>query len=143
MGPDLLEVCAQVLGASSGASPLTKLLKMPRLIKALRVARRPRPTPPTRRLNHSSPTQLKMTKLTRAYKLDEVISQLATHLHVPPNAATCVEINQCVGCTKSFLSHDAAVLAPSSDEEPASPRHRAGGASMAWRTTRRFSTNVP
>ena len=80
-----------VLGASSGASPLTKLLKMPRLIKALRV--------------------LKMTKLTRAYKLDEVISQLATHLHVPPNAATCVEINQCVGCTKSFLSHDAAVLA--------------------------------
>ena len=114
---------ALVLGASGGASPLTKLLKMPRLIKALRV--------------------LKMTKLTRAYKLDEVISQLATHLHVPPNAATCVEINQCVGCTKSFLSHDAAVLAPSSDEEPASPRHRAGGASMAWRTTRRFSTNVP
>ena len=44
----------------------------------------------------------------------------------------CVEINQCVGC----LSHDAAVLAPSSDEESASPRHRAGGASMAWRTTR-------
>ena len=43
-----------VLGASSGASPLTKLLKMPRLIKALRV--------------------LKMTKLTRAYHLDEVIS---------------------------------------------------------------------
>ena len=117
-----------VLGASSGASPLTKLLKMPRLIKALRV--------------------LKMTKLTRAYHLDEVISQLATHLHVPPNAATCVEINQCVGCTrqfftKSFLSHDAAVLAPSSDEESASPRHRAGGASMAWRTTRRFSTNAP
>ena len=63
-------------------------------------------------------------------------------------ATPCVEINQCVGCTrqfftKSFLSHDAAVLAPSSDEEPASPRHRAGGASMAWRTTRRFSTNVP
>ena len=59
----------------------------------------------------------------------------------------CVEINQCVGCTrqfftKSFLSDDAAVLAPSSDEEPASPRHRAGGASMAWRTTRRFSTNA-
>ena len=53
-----------VLGASSGASPLTKLLKMPRLIKALRV--------------------LKMTKLTRAYKLDEVISQLAT---APPCAS--------------------------------------------------------
>jgi hypothetical protein len=30
----------------------------------------------------------------------------------------------------------AAVLAPSSGKEPASPRHRAGVASMAWRTTR-------
>ena len=38
--------------------------------------------------------------------------------------------------TKSFLGDDAAVLAPSSGEEPASPRHRAGVASMAWRTTR-------
>ena len=47
----------------------------------------------------------------------------------------CVEINQCVGCT-SFLGDDAAVLARSSDEEPAPPRHRAGVASMAWRTTR-------
>ena len=37
----------------------------------------------------------------------------------------CVEINQCVGCD------DAAVLARSSGEEPASPRHRAGVASMA------------
>ena len=34
----------------------------------------------------------------------------------------CVEINQCVGC----------MLALSGDE-PASPRHRAGVASMAWR----------
>ena len=53
----------------------------------------------------------------------------------------CVEINQCVGSTrqfftKSFLGDDAAVLARSSGEEPASPRHRAGVASMAWRTTR-------
>ena len=53
----------------------------------------------------------------------------------------CVEIKQCVGCTrsffpKSFLGDDAAVLAPSSGEEPASPRRRAGVASMAWRTTR-------
>ena len=53
----------------------------------------------------------------------------------------CVEINQCVGCTrpiftKSFLGDDAAVLARSSGEEPASPRHRAGVASIAWRTTR-------
>ena len=53
----------------------------------------------------------------------------------------CVKINQCVGCTqqfftKSFLGDDVAVLARSSGEEPASPRHRAGIASMAWRTTR-------
>ena len=53
----------------------------------------------------------------------------------------CVEINQCVGCTrefftKSFLGDDACVLARSSGEEPASPRHRASIASMAWRTTR-------
>ena len=61
---------------------------------------------------------------------------------------TCVEIKHSVGCTrqfftKSFLGDDAAVLAPSSGEEPASPRHRAGVASMAWRSTRRFSTNAP
>ena len=37
-----------------------------------------------------------------------------------PSLSTCVEINQ------SFLGDDAAVLAPSSGEEPASPRHRAG-----------------
>ena len=45
-------------------------------------------------------------------------------------ASTCVEINQCIGCI------DSADLARSSGEEPASPRHRAGVASMAWRTTR-------
>ena len=38
---------------------------------------------------------------------------------------------------------DAAVLAPSSGEEPASPRRRAGIMKMAWRTTRRFSTKTP
>ena len=37
---------------------------------------------------------------------------------------------------KSTSASDAAVLAPSSGEEPASPRRRAGGASMAWRSTR-------
>ena len=63
-------------------------------------------------------------------------------------AMSCVEINQCVGCTrrfftKSFLGDDAAVLARSSGEEAASPRHRAGVASMAWRATRRSSTNAP
>ena len=47
---------------------------------------------------------------------------------------------KCDGCTrqfftKSFLGNDAR-LARSSGEEPASPRHRAGVASMAWRTTR-------
>ena len=41
----------------------------------------------------------------------------------------CVEINQCVG--------------DASGEEPTSPRHRAGVASMAWRSTRRFRTNAP
>ena len=55
--------------------------------------------------------------------------------------ADCVEINQCVGCTrqfftKLFLGDDAAILARSSGEEPAPPRHRAGVASMVWRTTR-------
>jgi len=60
----------------------------------------------------------------------------------------CVEINQCVGCTrqfftKSFLGDDVAVLARSSGEELASPRRRAGVASMEWRLTRRFSTNAP
>ena len=60
----------------------------------------------------------------------------------------CVEINQCVGCTrqfftKSFLGDDAAVLAPLSGGESASPRHRAGVASMAWRSTRRFSKTAP
>ena len=52
-----------------------------------------------------------------------------------------------VGCTRQFftkscLGDDAAVLAPSSGEEPALPRHRAGVASMAWRSTRRFRTNA-
>ena len=60
----------------------------------------------------------------------------------------CVEINQCFGCTRQFFTKSprgdgASVLARSSGEEPASPRHRAGVASMAWRTTRRFSTNAP
>ena len=36
-----------------------------------------------------------------------------------------------------------AALAPSCGEEPTLPCHRAGVASMAWRKTRRFSTNAP
>jgi hypothetical protein len=63
-------------------------------------------------------------------------------------STVCVEINQCVGCTrqfftKSFLGDDAAILARSSGEAPASPRHRADIMKMARRTTRRFSTNAP
>ena len=70
------------------------------------------------------------------------------HDNATANATTCVEINQCVGCTrqfftKSFLGDDAAVLARSSGEERASPRHRAGVASMVWRRTRQFNTKAP
>ena len=70
----------------------------------------------------------------------EAIAELGCH-HLCRN-------NQCVGCTrqfftKSFLGDDSAVLARSSGEERAPPRYRAGVASMAWRTTRRFSTNAP
>ena len=65
--------------------------------------------------------------------------QLAQKKQEPGEVTVCVEINQCVVhrqfFTKSFLGDDAAVLAPSSGEEPASPRHRAGVASMAWRST--------
>ena len=87
--------------------------------------------------------------------IDELIDYTTNTQHVEPvtdercaapvdfawRVLACVEINQCVGCTrqfftKSFLGDDAAVLARSSGEEPASPRHRAGVASMAWRTTR-------
>jgi hypothetical protein len=62
--------------------------------------------------------------------------------------AACVEIKPVRRVyrqffTKSFLGDDAAVLAPSSGEGPASPRHRADVASMAWRSTRRFSANAP
>jgi hypothetical protein len=52
-------------------------------------------------------------------------------------------VSGCVEITKSFLGDDAAVLAPSSGEEPTSPRHRASVASMAWRSTRRLRTNAP
>ena len=55
-------------------------------------------------------------------------------------AGGCVEINQCVGCT--FLGDDAAVPAPSGGEEPAPSRYRASAASMASRSTRRFSMDA-
>ena len=51
---------------------------------------------------------------------------------------TCVEINKC-----RFLGNDVAALVPSSGEESTPPRRRAGVASMAWCSTRRFRTNAP
>ena len=78
----------------------------------------------------------RVLKIAEAEKESEFLKRVEAEV-----ALGCVEINQCVGCTrqfftKSFLGDDAAVLARSSGEEPASPRHRAGVASMAWRTTR-------
>ena len=78
---------------------------------------------------------------------DKLVKYFETK-YAPYNVEICVEINQCVGCTrqfftKPFLGDNAAALAPSSGGEPASPGHRAGVASMAWRTTRRFSTTAP
>ncbi len=69
--------------------------------------------------------------------------QIGSEVMLVTAVSVCVKINQCVGCTRkffteSFLGDDAAALARSSGEEPASPRHRAGIASMAWR-----STNAP
>ena len=86
--------------------------------------------------------------LVSAYELEGTAQRFDANELVADRDAACVEINQCDGCTrqffaKSFLGDDAAVLALSSGEEPASPRHRAGVASMAWRTTRRSSTNAP
>ena len=45
--------------------------------------------------------------------------------------------------SESFLGDDVAALAPSSGEERTSPRHQAGVASMAWRSTWRCSANAP
>jgi hypothetical protein len=79
----------------------------------------------------------------------------------PPDGASTIELSAGEGAStkvsysvartgrrkgvaqKSFLDDDAAALALSSGEEPASPRHRAGVASMAWRSTRRFRTTAP
>ena len=51
----------------------------------------------------------------------------------------CVEINQCVKVDNSSLSHFAAAMTwprwlRRAARHPPSPRHRAGVASMAWRT---------
>ena len=61
---------------------------------------------------------------------------------IPYKVERCVEIDPCVGAPdNSSLSHFSAMtrlswLGRASGEEPAPPRHRAGVASMAWRTTR-------
>ena len=72
--------------------------------------------------------------------IDELKGYIEKHVAATESTVgACVEINQCIGCrqffTKSFLGDDAAALARSSGEEPASPRHRAGVASMACRVT--------
>jgi clusterin-associated protein 1 len=51
--------------------------------------------------------------------------------------------NQPVCRVHIFLGCDAAVLVPSSGEEAAPPRHRTDIMKMAWRPTRRVSTNAP
>ena len=72
------------------------------------------------------------------------VTQDVSRLTDAAQVLACVEINQFIRqFTKLFPGDDEAVLARSSGEEPASPRHRAGGASMAWRLTRRISTNAP
>ena len=86
----------------------------------------------------ATPANIAMKSLRRLWPKEGYRSVLIWRFDL---VATCVEINQCVGCTrqfftKSFFGDDAADLAPSSGEEPASPRHRAGIASMAGRTTR-------
>ena len=65
------------------------------------------------------------------YFVTRTIVELLLALYVADFVTGCVEINQCVGCI------------PPSGDDPASPRHRAGVASMAWRSTRRFSTSAP
>ena len=84
----------------------------------------------------------------KAHPDEDLMYSVGRALTYRLKVAGCVEINQRVGCTRQFFTKSprgdgAAVLARSSGEEPASPRHRAGVASMAWRTTRRFSTNAP
>ena len=62
---------------------------------------------------------------------------------IPVPAYLWLSVWKSTSVSGAFLGDGAAVLAPSSGEERRPPRHRAGVASMAWRTTRRFSTNAP
>ena len=75
-----------------------------------------------------------------------------TQAWTPEELAYAARVSDCVESVRrvhrrcASLSHFSAMTRPSwlsGGEEPASPRHRAGVASMAWRTTRRFRTNAP
>ena len=111
------------------------------------------PTTPPAKLSHAAPhlAILEAARPSATAPMHASPKEMACTLRPYQRRALawiCVEINQCVGCTrqfftKSFLGDDAAVLARSSGEEFTPPRRRAGVASMAWRTTRRFSTNAP
>jgi hypothetical protein len=101
--------------------------------RVVHVDRIPRPG-----ATQATPANIAMKSLRRLWPKEGYRSVLVWRFDL---VATCVEINQCVGCTrqfftKSFFGDDVAVLTRSSGEEPASPRHRAGVASMAWRTMR-------
>ena len=60
-------------------------------------------------------------------------------LVTPMDAANAVDYGALRAVWKST---SVSVMIPSSGEEPTPPRHRAGVASMAWRSTRLFRTNA-
>ena len=62
-----------------------------------------------------------------AARTASISARRAVGMQVPVEVQTCVEIDQCVGCTRQFFTKL---------RNPASLHHRAGVASMAWRTTR-------
>ena len=82
-------------------------------------------------------------------KRPQTFQALFEHLEVCKDSSQNFGAHLCgnqpvVGCAEnSSLSHFSAILARSSGGGPASPRRRTGIAPMAWRTTRRFSTNAP
>ena len=87
----------------------------------------------------------KVTSVTYDAEMFTVIS------HDTTNDARHIDYFDSVVCCNGLCGNqpvrrvlnDATVLAPSSGEQQASPRHRASVASMAWRTTRQFSANAP
>ena len=60
-----------------------------------------------------------------AARTASISARRAVGMQVPVEVQTCVDINQCVGCTSAMLP------CWLRRAEPASPRHRAGVASMA------------